>query len=214
MSRPRQIDSKLASKAQQMVAETTDVMQLKAAQAVLLPAVLGATLEQTATLLGVGRASVHRFQQRFRQGIKTPAAPRKKWGGRRRGLLSWEEEQAFLAPWVEQARQAGVLVVSPLRAALAEKLGRKVAPSVLYRLLARHGWRKVAPDTQHPKSDPVAQAEWEKTSRSAGSPAEIGSSRGAGGALDVSRRGSIRADGSSQALLGPDTLASCGQQRL
>lgn len=162
MSRPRQIDSKLVSKAQQMVAETTDVKQLKAAQSVLLPALLGATLEQTATVLGVGRASVHRFQQRFRRGLKTPAAPRKKWGGRRRGLLSWEEEQAFLAPWVEPARRAGVLVVSPLRAALAEKLGRKVAPSVLYRLLARHGWRKVAPDTKHPKSDPVAQAEWKK----------------------------------------------------
>ena len=35
-----------------MVAETTDVRQLNAAQAVLLPALLGATLEQTATLLG------------------------------------------------------------------------------------------------------------------------------------------------------------------
>jgi transposase len=162
MARPRQIDSKLVSKAQQVVTETTDLKQLKAAQSVLLPALLGATLEQTAALLGVGRASVHRFQQGFRQNLKTPSAPRKKWGGRRRALLSWEEEQAFLAPWVEQARQAGVLVVSPLRAALAEKLGRKVAASVVYRLLARHGWRKVAPDSKHPKSDPAAQAEWKK----------------------------------------------------
>ena len=79
--------------------------------------------------------------------------------------MSVEEEKAFLAPWVEQAREAGVLVVSPLRAALAEKLGRKVAPSVIYRLLARHGWRKVAPDTRHPKSDRHAQAEWKKNSR-------------------------------------------------
>ncbi len=56
-------------------------------------------------------------------------------------------------------------MVSPLRAALAERLGRrKVAPSVVYRLLARHGWRKVAPDTKHPKSDPVVQAEWKKNS--------------------------------------------------
>jgi len=76
--------------------------------------------------------------------------------------MTAEEERTFLAPWAEQARDAGVLVVSPLREALAEKLGRKIAPSVLYRLLARHGWRKVAPDTRHPKSDPVAQAEWKK----------------------------------------------------
>lgn len=164
MSRPRRIDWTLVSKAQATVAGATDIRQLKAAQAVLLPAITGATLEQTASLLGVGRASVHRLQQQFRQGIQEPSRPRKKWGGRRRALLSWDEEEAFLAPWVEPARQAGVLVVSPLRAALAEKLGRRIASSVVYRLLARHGWRKVAPDTRHPKSDPAVQSQWKKNS--------------------------------------------------
>ena len=78
-------------------------------------------------------------------------------------MMTMEEEKTFLAPWAEQARDADVLVVSPVRAALAEKLGReKVAASVVYRLLARHGWRKVAPDTRHPKSDPAAHAEWKK----------------------------------------------------
>lgn len=164
MSRPRQIDWKLVSKAQLTVAEAADIRQLRAAQAVLLPAVAGTTLEQTASLLGVGRASVHRLQQQFRQSLQASPLPGKKWGGRRRALLSREEEEAFLAPWVEQACQAGVLGVSPLRAALAERLGRKIAPSVVYRLLARHGWRKVTPDTRHPKSDPAAQAEWKKNS--------------------------------------------------
>jgi hypothetical protein len=65
MSRPRHIDWKLVSKAEAMVAETTDIRQLKAAQAVLLPAFTGTTLEQTASLLGVGRASVHHLQQQF-----------------------------------------------------------------------------------------------------------------------------------------------------
>ena len=163
--RPRHINSELVLKAKQVVAHTTDINELKAAQSVLLPALAETTLEETASLLGVGRASVHRLQQQFRQRVRDSSAPRKKWGGRRRTLLGWEEEQAFLAPWIEQAQQAGVLVVSPLRAALAEKLGRRtVAHSVLYRLLARHGWRKVAPDTKHPKSDPVVQAEWKKTS--------------------------------------------------
>lgn len=136
--------------------------QLRAAQAVLLPALAHTTLEQTAALLGVGRATVPRLQQSFREDLEPPRVPRR-WGGRRRAMMTVEEETAFLAPWAEQAREAGVLVVSPLRTALAEKLGRKkVAPSVVYRLLARHGWRKVAPDTRHPKSDPAAQAEWKK----------------------------------------------------
>jgi hypothetical protein len=40
-----------------------------------------------------------------------------------------------------------MLIVAPLRAALAQRLGRPVTHSVVYRLLARHGWRKVA--TRH-----------------------------------------------------------------
>jgi hypothetical protein len=79
--------------------------------------------------------------------------------------MSVEEERMFLAPWEEQAKAGGVLVVSPIRAALAQKLGRPVAASLTYRLLERHGWRKLAPDTRHPKSDPKAQEEWKKNSR-------------------------------------------------
>jgi transposase len=79
--------------------------------------------------------------------------------------MSEEEEQEFLGPWAEQALAGGVLVLSPIRAALAQRLGRKVATSVVSRFLARHGWRKVAPDTRHPKSDPQIQEAWEKNSR-------------------------------------------------
>jgi len=75
MSRPRHIDWKLVSEAQAIVAKTTDIRQLKAAQAVLLPAFTGTTLEQTASLLGVGRASVHRLQQQFRQSLQTLRCP-------------------------------------------------------------------------------------------------------------------------------------------
>lgn len=165
MSRPRRVDPELVVKAHLVAAKTTDVKELRAAQSILLPAVAHTTLEQTAALLGVGRASVPRLQQRFREGLALTRSSRR-WGGRRRAIMTWEEEKTFLAPWAERARDAGVLVVSPLRAALAEKLGRKkVAASVVYRLLARHGWRKVAPDTRHPNSDPIAQAEWKKNFR-------------------------------------------------
>jgi transposase len=91
-------------------------------------------------------------------------APRN-WGGRRRALLSTKEEKAFLAPWVQQATEGGILVMSPLRAALAQQLGQPVAATVMYRMLERHGWRKVAPDTRHPKADPKAQQAWKKNSR-------------------------------------------------
>ena len=165
MARPRRIDPDLVAKARAAVAQATDPDQLRAAQAVLLPAIANTTLDQTAALLGVGRASVSRLQRRFREGLQLARGPRN-WGGRRRSLMNTEEEKAFLEPWADQAREAGLVVVSPLRAALAEKLRRKkVTHSVVYRLLERHGWRKVAPDTRHPKSDATAQAEWKKNSQ-------------------------------------------------
>ena len=146
MSRPRLIDAELVVKARTALGQATSVNELRAAQAVLLPALAHTTLEQTGALLGVSRATVPRLQQRFREGLQPGRFPRASWGGRRQALMTPEEEKAFLAPWVEQARGPGVLAASPLRAALAAKLGRRVEPSVVYRLLARHGWRRMAPE--------------------------------------------------------------------
>lgn len=168
MSRPRVSDSVVEARAGEALATARTVQELRAAQSIWLPATLGITLEQTAAILGVSRASVARLQKRFRESsTERPRAdpPKATWGGRRRALMSYQEEQDFLAPWVEQAAAGGILVVSPLRAALAQKLGRKVAGTVVYRMLTRHGWRKVAPDTRHPKSDPAVQEAWKKNSR-------------------------------------------------
>lgn len=148
--------------ARQMVQRAQNAEEFRQAMAVLLPAELGATLEQMAKVLGVGRATVARLQARFRQRVGPGGQVRRAWGGRRRALMSKAQEEEFLRPWVEQAQAGGVLVVSPIRAALAQRLGQPVAHSVVYRLLARHGWRKVAPDTRHPKSDPQVQEAWKK----------------------------------------------------
>ena len=164
MARPRQIDMGLVAQAQALAVEAQTLEDLRCAQAVLLPALLDATLEDAAAALGVGRATVARLQALLRRRVTKPTQARPSWGGRRRACMSIEQEREFLAPWTKQADAGGVLVVSPLRAALAQQLGHPVAASVVYRLLARHGWRKVAPDTRHPRSDPLAQEEWKKNS--------------------------------------------------
>jgi transposase len=164
MARPRRIDPLVVKRAQMTAAVTTSVESLRQCQAVLLPALFGATLEQTATVLGVGRATVPRLQAAFRKHQSAVSNPARNWGGRRKSLLTQEEEVAFLKPWLERAATGHLVVVSPIRAALSQRLGQPVKPSVVYRLLARHGWRKVAPDTRHPKSKPEVQEEWKKNS--------------------------------------------------
>lgn len=165
MSRRRKIDSVSVERARAAVTHAQSAEELRCAQAVLLPAVADLTVEETAALLGVGRASVSRLQARFRKRVAGGGRSPRNWGGRRRELLSVAEEDAFLAPWVQQAKEGGILVVAPLRAALAQRIGRPVAATVLYRMLARHGWRKVAPDTRHPQADPQAQEAWKKNFR-------------------------------------------------
>jgi transposase len=158
------VDAALVSRAQTVVAQARDMRELRAAQAVLLPATAGTTLEQTAKVLGVGRATVVRLQASFRQRERTPLnmGQRRTWGGRRQALLSQAEEKGFLAAWEERAKAGELVVLSALRTAFAERVGHRVAASVLYRMVARNGWRKVAPDTRHPKTDLAAQQEWKK----------------------------------------------------
>jgi len=162
MSRPRRIDQTLVAQAQKVVAAATDIHQLRAAQAVLLPALFGASLEKTASLLGVGRATVPRLQAQFRAQRSGEPTPRKAWGGRRHALLSVAQEQEFVSHWRAKAEAGELIVLSPMRADLEKRLGRKIAPEVFYRLVRRQRWRKVAPDTRHPKSDPAVQEEWKK----------------------------------------------------
>jgi transposase len=145
-----------------IAATSTSVESLRQCQAVLLPALFGATLEQTAGVLGVGRATVARLQVAFRRQRSVWPSAARNWGGRRQSLLTAEEEVAFLKPWLESAATGNLVVVSPIRAALAQRLGQPIKPSVVYRLLARHGWRKVAPDSRHPKSKPEVQEAWKK----------------------------------------------------
>lgn len=166
MARKPNLDPVLIDKAQEISKDTRCAATLRLCQSILLPALLGSTLEQTANFLGVSRATVPRMQKRFRTQFvgPLPASPRN-WGGRRRQLMTPEEEATFLQPWLEKASRGEMVVASPIRAALSQRLQKNIAASVVYKLLARHGWRKVAPDTRHPKSDPEIQEAWKKNSR-------------------------------------------------
>src|SRR5688500_18158470 len=106
MARPRRVDSEMVAKAQELVAKTTDLDEFRAAQAVLLPALAHTTLEQTATLLGVGRSSVPRLQAQLKRQFKSPALIRRRWGGRRRDLLTPQEEDEFLDAWLDEDKSS------------------------------------------------------------------------------------------------------------
>lgn len=53
---------------------------------------------------------------------------------------------------------------SRIRAALEQQTGHPVPKSTVYRLLARHGWRKLVPRPTHPDANPAVQEEFKKSS--------------------------------------------------
>lgn len=69
----------------------------------------------------------------------------------------------MLAPFAQRAEAGGMLSVSEIQQAYREHTGHEVARSTIYRLLDRHGWRKVAARPRHRNADVAAQATSRKT---------------------------------------------------
>jgi transposase len=164
MARTAKLGDEAVQAARTIVQQAKTARELRTGLSILIPKECGASNADTASVLGVGVATVVRMQKKIRDQVDGKEQEKGSWGGRRREILPVKEEEAFLAPWVEKAEKGGVLVVPPIQSALEERLGRSVAPSTVYRILARHGWRKVAPDTCHPKQDEQAQEAFKKIS--------------------------------------------------
>ncbi len=162
MSKNARFSEQVIAEAQLDLRSATTPAQLRRAQAVLLPALFGLTKSQTAAAIGLGPSRVGTLQAEARNPSPVPKA---KHGGRRRERMTFAQEAAFLEPWKKEAETAGMIIVPPLHEALVRQLGEKIHHSQVYRMLARHGWRKVALGSRHPKSDAEGREDWKKNSR-------------------------------------------------
>ena len=72
-------------------------------------------------------------------------------GGRNRSYMCLEEEGLILKEIETSAIKGGVVEISKAHQLFEKKVGGKVAKYTTYRLLHRHGWRKIAPRPYHPK---------------------------------------------------------------
>ena len=118
--------------------------------------------EEIARHCGVSKAMVHDVISTYnRLGVVAVDTPGK--GGRRRKSLTLQEEKAFLAPFFAQAENGAIATVTQIQRAFEERIGHDVDDSTIYRLLHRHGWRKLMPRPRHPKADLQTQEQFKKT---------------------------------------------------
>ena len=87
--------------------------------------------------------------------------------GNRRNM-SIEEESELLDRFQKKAEQGQVLDIREIADAYEKAVGHPVSRGQIYRVLHRHGWRKVMPRSKHPKkaSDEVIETSKKLTSES------------------------------------------------
>ena len=109
----------------------------------------GKSLEEISEKTGYHISTASKLIARYmRDGISAIAENHYK--GNRRNM-SFEEEAAILAPFIERAERGEMVEIKEIAAAYQKAVPHKVSDTQIYYVLHRHGWRKVMPRSRHPK---------------------------------------------------------------
>ena len=85
------------------------------------------------------------------------------YGGNHRNM-SVEKEAEILAPYQAQAEKGRIVEVKEIAEAYQSTVAHSVSKAQIYRVLHRHGWRKVMPRSKHPKRASEEEIESSKKS--------------------------------------------------
>jgi hypothetical protein len=112
--------------------------------------------------LGVSVPFVHKIislYKRFGPAVlETPGS-----GGRRHPYLPMDEAQPCIAPVLQRAATGEMATIRVIKSAFEAYVHHAVHKTTIYRLLSRHGWRKMAPRARHPAATPDRQDAFKKT---------------------------------------------------
>lgn len=165
MRPPKEFPVGTAQRMKVLLKQAGSVAEQRRIQAVLMRASDALPPMKIAVLTGLSVHSVRVIHSRFLREGESCLVGRPGRGGRRYSLLSEAQAKALLAGHAHAAAQGQVIVANGFKRDYERLVGHKVAVSSVYRLLAKAGWRKVAPRPSHPKKDPAAEAAFKKTSR-------------------------------------------------
>ena len=158
MARPTSFPKGTKEAVKQLIKKESSVLAFRKMQVVLLGC-QGALAKDVAAVTFYKEGYVREIWMQYRRkGESIFESQQGKNQGR--ANLSSEEEKGFLAPFLEIAKQAGILIVSDVHTALQKRLGKKVVLQTTYNLLHRHGWRKIVPRSYHPKRDSEKREKW------------------------------------------------------
>ena len=122
------------------------------------------TAAEMAKECGVSKATVHALIATYHR-LGTRAVETVGKGGRHNELLTWQQERELLTPLFARAIQGQIATAGEIQRAYEQRVGHPGQVSTVYRLLERHGWRKLLPRPRHPQAHPAEQERLQKTVR-------------------------------------------------
>ena len=150
-----------ADRLEGLLRDTREAEVLRRIQAIYLRARHEFFPKQIAQITGYSVGTVYNLHSRYlKEGDCVFDLGRP--GGRNAAHMTPEQERAFLEPFAPSGDAGGILEVGPIHRAHCKALGRDIPLSTTYRLLHRHGWRKIQPRSRHPRADREAQADFKK----------------------------------------------------
>jgi transposase len=103
--------------------------------------------------------AIGEYNQSGKDSFKGPGSG----SGRSHAHMDESSEQKFLSQFVRRSRRGLVCTISEIKQAFEKRIGKQVHPSVITRMLARWGWRKLDPRPAHPKGSKLKQETFKKS---------------------------------------------------
>lgn len=141
--------------AAKMVREAKKAPELKRLQSVLLGC-KGLTAFEISIITGLSPNYIRQVWMKCRREGAQSLAGEKRGQSRGKAHMSLEEEKVFLDQFKNRAESGELVTAKEIQASHAAEIGKTLDPTLTYRLLHRHRWRKIAPRPEHPKHDPEA----------------------------------------------------------
>ncbi|CAN5321799.1 hypothetical protein BH20BAC1_BH20BAC1_26780 [soil metagenome] len=141
-----------------------DIQEFKRWQCLLMVSSYDITATSLSEMLGISAHTIYKWIEGYnRKGAKSMEL--KGAGGRRRSLLSQEEEKTMMEYLSAKAATGIILQAKDIKKEVEKKVGKSVSDDYLWDLFKRHKWVKQSPRPEHPQKDKVAQEQFKKNSK-------------------------------------------------
>jgi transposase len=142
----------------------TSVSDYKRWQIIYIVSVYSVDAEYLSDITGYSKANVYAIVQQFNNSKRADVTTKQR-GGRRRELITVEQERELMKSLESKALKGDILSGKDVRKIVEQKTSKPVSDDYIWDLFKRNGWTKHSPRPHHPKRNMEKQEEFKKNSR-------------------------------------------------